>query len=97
MRSDWGETSTNGEDEFHSPINRSNSIGIPDEEEIRHRLEADQHVASYVSDQLERIRSQGSASVNPDEFETMLDGQRDGEANSNGKKEESGDYFNGKH
>ena len=56
------------------------SLGRPslggDDEDERARQEANQHVASYVTDQLERIRSHDSDTLIPeDEFEAQLDGQ----------------------
>jgi hypothetical protein len=40
---------------------------------VKEKHEADQHIANYVSDQLERIRSNDSAAYD-DEFEAQLDG-----------------------
>ena len=37
-------------------------------------MEANQHVANYVNDQLERVRSNESVAVYEDEFEAQLDG-----------------------
>ena len=50
---------------------RANSVAVVDDEE---KAEADKHVANYVSDQLERIRSDESVAVYEDEFEAQLDG-----------------------
>jgi len=53
---------------------------IPDENgggdhgDIRSQLEQNEHVQRYVADQLERVRSGGSASTVHDEFEAQLDG-----------------------
>lgn len=88
-RSDW-ETSTNGDGDM-TPINRSNSIGFLNEEELRQKLAIDQHVASYVSDQLQRIKSNESADVDHGEFETSLDGVLDNQPN--GHRNGGGDYF----
>jgi hypothetical protein len=57
-----------------------NSVGggdDADEDEWRKaREEADSHVASYVTSQLERIRTSDLATREPeDEFEAQLDGQ----------------------
>lgn len=40
----------------------------------RAQLEHDEHVQRYVTDQLERVRSGGSAHSVHDEFEASLDG-----------------------
>ena len=61
--------SLNGDDEDTGT--RANSVAIVDDEE---KAEADKHVANYVGDQLERIRSNESAVVYEDEFEAQLDG-----------------------
>jgi hypothetical protein len=46
----------------------------PDRE--RERNEANAHIANYVSEQLERVRSHDSTAFdNCDEFEAQLDGQ----------------------
>lgn len=54
------------------------SVGSPtggkEEEEERSRIEANDHVATYVADQLERVRSHESVGVYEDEFEAQLDG-----------------------
>ena len=44
------------------------------EERERRRSEANQHVANFVNDQLERVRSNESAAVYDDELEAQLDG-----------------------
>ena len=41
----------------------------------RRRSEANQHVANYVNEQLERVRSDGSVGAYEDEFEAQLDGK----------------------
>lgn len=89
FRSDW-ETSTNG-DEDATPLNRSNSIGFLDEEELKRKAEIDQHVAHYVSDQLARVKSGGSDDLDCGEFETSLDGAFD---RPNGERNGNRDYFN---
>jgi hypothetical protein len=91
FRSDW-DTSTNGDtDEAFSPINRTNSVGYPDEESLKRKAEVDKHVAHYINDQLERMKSNDSASVNHDEFEAQLDGLDDQEVNR--KDNGPGGYF----
>ena len=74
-RSDWA--STQGDDDALTPINRTNSIGYLNEDDLKQKAEMDQHVAHYVTDQLERIRSNDSAEVEPAEFETSIDGALD--------------------
>jgi hypothetical protein len=91
-RSDW-ETSTNGEEEGLTPINRSNLIGFLDEDALKKKAKTDQHVASYVRDQLERIRSNESPEVDHGEFETSLDGTVEKKSKTNGHKNGGGGYF----
>ena len=45
-----------------------------DSEHERQRMEANQHVANYINDQLQRVRSNESVAVYEDEFEAQLDG-----------------------
>jgi hypothetical protein len=98
-RSDYA--STNGDDddeEDNNPIKRINSIGVLDEEALRERAKVDKHVAHYISDQLERVRSGDSGDVDGGEFETSLDGVVDdtpinGKRNGGGK----GSYFDDDH
>jgi hypothetical protein len=86
FRSDW-DTSTNGDpDEAFASINRVNSVGYLDEEGLKRKVEMDKHVAHYINDQLERMKSNDSASVNYDEFEAQLDGPDDQEVNGLGVK-----------
>jgi hypothetical protein len=69
--------STNGDESA-----ADNEDAVPDEtadnsaDEIatRAQLEHDEHVQKYVNDQLERVRSGGSADNVHDEFEASLDG-----------------------
>lgn len=70
-RSDLANSANGDVEEIRSGL----GIFAPEtEERQRERLEADKHVATYVTDQLERIRSdEGSAGVNEDEFEAQLD------------------------
>jgi hypothetical protein len=74
VRSDF-DASINGDDEDggHS-IGNSEATDNPERE--RERNEANAHVAQYVSERLERVRSRDSAvSENEDEYEAQLDGQ----------------------
>jgi hypothetical protein len=87
-RSDWEEAH---EDEEYTPINRSNSIGYLDEEALKSKAAVDQHVANYVTDQLERIKTNRSAELEAGEFETSLDGASD--EKPNGKRNGGGSYF----
>ncbi|KAF2005198.1 hypothetical protein P154DRAFT_616441 [Amniculicola lignicola CBS 123094] len=92
-RSDW-ETSTNGDDELQSPIQRSNSIGYLSEDAIKRKTEVDRHTANYVTDQLERLRSHQSDSFDADEFETSLDGVAERPTNGSESKENgTSSYF----
>ena len=73
-RSDFG-ASTNGDDEDFTR-SRGNSVVTGDPERDRERNEANAHVAQYVSERLERVRSRDSAVFeNEDEYEAQLDGQ----------------------
>lgn len=47
---------------------------VEDEEQESSRTEANDHIANYVADQLERIRSNEPVAVCEDEFEAQLDG-----------------------
>jgi len=80
LTSDAYSTADEYEDAVHDDrVLDAPAIGYPDAEEMRRRQEADQHVANYVQDQLERVRSNGSASSAPhDEIMAGLDGQVDG-------------------
>ncbi|MCJ1472212.1 hypothetical protein MMC13_000859 [Lambiella insularis] len=69
-RSSFSSVDANGDD-VQSIRTRQNSVAIDDSEE---RAEADKHIAHYVSDQLERIRSDESVERYEDEFEAQLDG-----------------------
>lgn len=70
-RSDF-DTSVNGDD----PVSVGNSVAPETAERERERQEADLHTANYVSEQLERVRSNVSADYETgDEFEAQLDGQ----------------------
>jgi hypothetical protein len=85
-RSDWGASTTGDEDT--TPLARVNSIGYLNQEDIRRKSEIDQHVAHYVSDQIQRLKTnQDNSSVDEKELETSLDGAADDKANGhqNGK------------
>jgi hypothetical protein len=74
-RSDY-DISTNGdlEDDVRS---LGNSVG-PDHLQREHeRQEANAHIATYVTEQLEKVRSNDSLAFdnNEDEYEAQLDGQ----------------------
>lgn len=89
MRSDW-ETSTNGDDEDRTPIKRTNSIGYLTEDDVKRKAAIDQHVAHYINDQLERMKSNESADLDGGELETSLDGTV--EKATNGHRD-GGNYF----
>lgn len=93
-RSDLAPSTNGDDDEVDDPIKRSNSIGVLDEEALKQKAAMDQHVAHYVSDQLERVRSGDSGDVDGGEFETSLDGALDGRP-TNGKRNGGGrgSYF----
>jgi hypothetical protein len=89
-RSDYA--STNGDDdddEVNDPIKRINSIGFLNEEALKEKAKVDKHVAHYISDQLERVKSGDSGDVDCGEFETSLDGVVD-DTPTNGKRNGSG-------
>jgi len=71
-RSDF-DTSVNGD----APLSVGNSVETETAERVREREEADVHTANYVSEQLERVRSNQSVAdyETGDEFEAQLDGQ----------------------
>jgi hypothetical protein len=68
-RSDF-DTSVNGDEDDGRSI--GNSVAAENPERERERHEANAHVANYVSEQLERVRSHDSATLE-DEFEAQLD------------------------
>lgn len=85
-RSDWAD------EDDHTPLNRVNSIGYLNAEDIQRKSEMDQHVAHYVSEQLQRLSThQDDANVDGGELETSLDGAADGK--SNGHKKGKNGYF----
>lgn len=61
--------SANGDDETRSADGSAYTNG---EERMRRQSEADQHIAKFVTDQLERIRSNESV-FDEDEFEAQLE------------------------
>jgi len=72
-----GEANGDEKDEdFKQKVKRRNSIGYLSEEEVQKKREIDAKVASYVSDQLERMKSNDSISAGQmkDEIEAQLDG-----------------------
>jgi hypothetical protein len=71
-RSDF-DASVNGDEGIRS---MGNSVATDNLERERERNEANAHVAQYVSERLERVRSHDTeAFVNEDEYEAQLDGQ----------------------
>ena len=75
-RSSFG-TSVNGDKPNESAVDGTGSAadGEEGEERERRRSVANQHVANYVNDQLERVRSNESVATYEDEFEAQLDGK----------------------
>lgn len=72
-RSDF-DISINGDEGDARSI--GNSVETENPERERERREADAHTANYVSEQLQRVRSNQSADFDTgDEFEAQLDGQ----------------------
>lgn len=85
-RSDFGGSrySHDGEDDTDDDyvMSRKNSVLEMDPEREEQRRRANEHVAKYVSEKLERVRSKGSVAgeeEDVDEFEAQLDeGSREG-------------------
>ncbi|KAF2460552.1 Six-hairpin glycosidase-like protein [Lineolata rhizophorae] len=81
-RSDWDSTpgsalDTNGDADEHDGFSRTSRAGSTsyfDPESARLEQEVNQHVAHYVSDQLQRVRSGEAATEYDDELETQVDG-----------------------
>jgi len=71
-RSDFNDATTNGDDE--EPRSAVSAQEDSPEEE-RKRVEANNHIAHYVSEQLQKVRSNQSMDVfeQGDEFEAQLD------------------------
>jgi hypothetical protein len=79
MRSDWSE-SVNGDEEepeypYRDPasIQRANSIGYLDADALKRKAEIDEHVANYVSGQMEKVLKGESSTADADELETQAD------------------------
>ncbi len=73
-RSDFDASLSGDDEDGVRSIGNSVETDNPDRERERH--EADVHVAQYVSERLERVRSHDSAAFeNEDEYEAQLDGQ----------------------
>ncbi|QDS73997.1 hypothetical protein FKW77_008685 [Venturia effusa] len=72
-------------DEAALNMRRVNSIGYLNDDEIAKKKEMDEHVASYVSDQLQRLKSNDSASAvdAEDEMAAQMDGTNEFEVQSN--------------
>lgn len=70
-RSDF-DSSVNGDHDHDDARSIGNSVEHESPDRIRARNEADAHIANYVSEQLERVRSHESF-TNDDEFEAQLD------------------------
>ncbi|EMD64287.1 hypothetical protein COCSADRAFT_89942 [Bipolaris sorokiniana ND90Pr] len=97
FRSDWGETSTNGEEDYDDesgPIRRKNSVGVLDQAALEQKSAMEDRLNHYVSGQLQRIKK-GMQEYEPDELETMDDAPdtRGRNGNRNGRKRDDGDYF----
>lgn len=75
--SGYGETEGDDSIPDESAATEGSAGGYMNEKDLKERQEADEHVANYVADQLERVRSHGSASAVHDEFEASLDGAAD--------------------
>ena len=61
---------------FNNGVNGdpAGTSSVEDEELESARTEANDHIANYVADQLERMRSNEPVAVYEDEFEAQLDG-----------------------
>ena len=68
-RSSFG-ASVNGDDDGKSP---SRSMTFEHGEDQKEKEEADHHIANFVSDQLQRLRTTDTASLHEDEFGTRAD------------------------
>lgn len=64
-------------DSVNGDIRDGSAIGSVDDntDRERRRSEANQHVANYVNEQLERVRGNESVGAYEDEFEAQLDGK----------------------
>lgn len=97
FRSDWGETSTNGEEDYDDesgPMRRKNSVGVLDQAALEQKSAMEDRLNHYVSGQLQRIKK-GMSEYEPDELETMDDAPdtRGRNGNRKGRKRDDGDYF----
>jgi hypothetical protein len=73
-RSDF-DAPLNGGDDEEEIRSMGNSVATDNPDRERERNEANAHVAQYVSEQLERVRSRDSTTFeNEDEYEAQLDG-----------------------
>ena len=99
VRSDW--EAADDVDDTGSAL-RKMSVGYPSAETMQQRAAAEQHVAHYVTDQLQRARHR-DAVVHCDEFETECNGHRSrghhgpGDGADDGADKRSSDYFGGAH
>ena len=71
-----GSEHTNGDHDDGFDLRRASSVGVLSEEDLRKKAEVDSKVASYVSEKLERMRSNENESAIEieDELETTYDG-----------------------
>lgn len=73
-RSDFDESEANGyeDNEYHSNGGGS-VVGTQDPEVIRQKEEADEHMRNYITEQLERVKSEQGADAyeQGDEFEAL--------------------------
>jgi hypothetical protein len=97
FRSDWGETSTNGEedDDGKSPMKRKNSVGVLDQAALEQKSAMEDRLHHYVSGQLQRIKT-GMQDYEADELEATTDGPSDTRGRNgqrNGRRRDNGDYF----
>jgi hypothetical protein len=67
---------TNGDHDDKFDLRRINSVGYLTEDDIQKKAEVDTRVANYVSDQLQRMRTNDSAGADAmeDEIEASFDG-----------------------
>lgn len=68
--------SANGDDDEDFDLRRANSVGWLSEEDLKAKAETDDRVAHYVSNKLERIRTNDSA--NAEDMEDEIEAQYDG-------------------
>jgi hypothetical protein len=66
------------DDEMRVRLQRANSVGQFDEDTLKEKSKQDDHVAAYVSNRLEQLRSgDNTAGTYGDEIETQMDGAID--------------------